>query len=556
MAFYDKFPYTNFQEINLDVLIRKMLQLESAFDSVIQNAALKYANPIQWSITTQYQANTVVIDPATGIAYLSTQPVPVNVLITNTDYWTPIFDLSQIIDDYDSLSARMTAAEQDISALQIKPIRVINLLQYGAHADGITDDSDILNDAIDNADIIYIPAGTYLINKTVYLSGKANKYILGESGTELIFTDRGVYDSWTTGTQTYYAYVKLHDCDNITFDSVNMHYTSVIADSVERLLVDISGGINVTIKNSNIIADAGASRNTITPIWARHHANTRTSDRVTIENCLLENLTGANAGGCFWNSSSGKNIHMNNCTLIHSTGDEALVTWGDNGYPLSVENTVIRLTKVNQSRNVDQAAVAWDHAVLKMSKCTIKSEAGNVAAALIRAHTSGIVYLNECDISLISSIWGSHMFAFTAYGEIHVSNSVINYTESNTANNPVIYAAGQNGVCTIDACTINYQNTIASSLENTREFINVKPGTTFKMSNTILNFIDSGSTQLARLRNIIDTSCKYFMMNNNIYNTNSNTLQFNSFGAEAVEHLSAVNNITNSPIALTPLWNQ
>lgn len=98
MAFYEKFPYTNFQELNLDEIIRRVVSVEEGLKFVIDNASLKYADPIQWNITRQYQANTVVIDPATGIAYISTKPVPDNILITDTGYWTPIFDLSEMFE--------------------------------------------------------------------------------------------------------------------------------------------------------------------------------------------------------------------------------------------------------------------------------------------------------------------------------------------------------------------------------------------------------------------------------------------------------------------------
>lgn len=92
MAFYDKFPYTNFQELNLDRLIQELIQVKEGLNFVIENASLKYADPIQWNITKQYQANTVVIDPATGTAYISSKPVPANVRIDDTGYWSPIFN--------------------------------------------------------------------------------------------------------------------------------------------------------------------------------------------------------------------------------------------------------------------------------------------------------------------------------------------------------------------------------------------------------------------------------------------------------------------------------
>lgn len=97
--FWNKYPYSNLHDLNLDWIIHKIYEVEEGYKKVIENAALKYADPLQWSITTQYASNTVVIDPTTGIAYLSVQPVPLGINITNTDYWTPVFDLSQFFSE-------------------------------------------------------------------------------------------------------------------------------------------------------------------------------------------------------------------------------------------------------------------------------------------------------------------------------------------------------------------------------------------------------------------------------------------------------------------------
>lgn len=94
MGLFDHFPYTNLHELNLDLLLNKMKELQQIVENFISLNTIKYANPIQWNITTQYEANTVVIDANDGTAYLSVQAVPTGVAITNTDYWTPIFTLN------------------------------------------------------------------------------------------------------------------------------------------------------------------------------------------------------------------------------------------------------------------------------------------------------------------------------------------------------------------------------------------------------------------------------------------------------------------------------
>ena len=97
MGIFDNFPYTNFHELNLDWMLQALKEIEVTMNQFVTINSLKYADPIQWNITKQYEKNTIVIDPLTGTAYISVQAVPNGVTITNTDYWTVVFDLSQFI---------------------------------------------------------------------------------------------------------------------------------------------------------------------------------------------------------------------------------------------------------------------------------------------------------------------------------------------------------------------------------------------------------------------------------------------------------------------------
>lgn len=101
--FWNKIPYSDLHDLNLDWIIRRIVEQDETIKNFVTFNAIKYADPIDWNITKQYETNTVVFDPDSGVAYLSTQPVPAGVSITNTDYWTPIFDLSGVIGDITSL---------------------------------------------------------------------------------------------------------------------------------------------------------------------------------------------------------------------------------------------------------------------------------------------------------------------------------------------------------------------------------------------------------------------------------------------------------------------
>lgn len=98
-GFMSKYPYTDFHEMNLDWLLAQMLQLRTDMKDFVNLNTIKYADPIQWNITTQYQGNTVVVEPESGDAYLSTKPVPSGVAITDTDYWTLIGSFGSIFSD-------------------------------------------------------------------------------------------------------------------------------------------------------------------------------------------------------------------------------------------------------------------------------------------------------------------------------------------------------------------------------------------------------------------------------------------------------------------------
>ena len=97
MGLFDNFPYTNFHELNLDWILQMLQKIDKTMDEFVAINALKYADPIQWNIVRQYEKNTIVIDPLSGTAYISVQPVPSGVIITNTDYWTVVFDLGAFV---------------------------------------------------------------------------------------------------------------------------------------------------------------------------------------------------------------------------------------------------------------------------------------------------------------------------------------------------------------------------------------------------------------------------------------------------------------------------
>ena len=82
-------PYTNFHDLNLDWIIEVLNEFNTKLTNFVSLATIKYADPLQWDITSQYEANTVVVD-SNGNAYLSVQPVPSGVSLDRVEFWTKI----------------------------------------------------------------------------------------------------------------------------------------------------------------------------------------------------------------------------------------------------------------------------------------------------------------------------------------------------------------------------------------------------------------------------------------------------------------------------------
>lgn len=115
-GFIHRYPSTNFHELNLDWILAQMIELRSNMRNFVSQNTIKYADPILWNITTQYESNTVVVD-AGGNAYLSTQPVPAGINITNEDYWTTIGNFSLL---FASVKESIAAADEGTSTYASK----------------------------------------------------------------------------------------------------------------------------------------------------------------------------------------------------------------------------------------------------------------------------------------------------------------------------------------------------------------------------------------------------------------------------------------------------
>ena len=135
-----KAPYTNFHDLNLDWIIEVLNEFNTKLTNFVSLATIKYADPIQWDITSQYEANTVVVD-SNGNAYLSVQPVPSGVSLDRTEYWTKIGNFDALwadvkkaitpLDEGHSSTATVARAVNDLVWVNGALVRVIREMAAG-----------------------------------------------------------------------------------------------------------------------------------------------------------------------------------------------------------------------------------------------------------------------------------------------------------------------------------------------------------------------------------------------------------------------------------------
>lgn len=96
MSFFE-FPHTRTYDSDLGWLIWAMKKLIGDMTEFTEINSIKFGDPINWNIATQYEPTTIVVD-VEGNGYISRKAVPAGIALTDSDYWTRIFNFSDITD--------------------------------------------------------------------------------------------------------------------------------------------------------------------------------------------------------------------------------------------------------------------------------------------------------------------------------------------------------------------------------------------------------------------------------------------------------------------------
>ena len=272
-----KAPYTNFHDLNLDWIIDALNDFNDRLTNFVSLATIKYADPIQWDITNQYEANTVVVDSA-GNAYLSVQPVPSGVSLDRTEYWTKIGNFDELFanvkkaitpnDEGHSTTATAARAVNDLVWVNGALVRITRAISIGdAYVEGsncITSSTneifhyllDSINNEIKNRQdedaqfqriINETKKSIENINNT--LPNKIDKDTTGD----LAQTVSGDYNQTVGGTTSLNSAGSFAIRQNNTSVLTATNYALTIGTGAKNLPLDIYGNPNFkTLRVSNI----------------------------------------------------------------------------------------------------------------------------------------------------------------------------------------------------------------------------------------------------------------------------------------------------------------
>lgn len=239
-------------QYQLGWLIQELMSFKQDLATAIDLKTIKYADPIQWDITTQYPANTVVVDPKSGTAYMSKVPVPVGVELKNTNYWVVVFNYQDI---YNKIMDGVAFNDKD-KDYATKDLLVNDLVWYAGNLYRVTR-------AIPTGSK-YIP-GTNLIATTIE-SLLARYY--GRERTAQVSNDTVN----VSGDYTLTAGDITETASNITLHSTR----DMLLDSDGKLTEQIAGNREITVDGNDSALIKGASTVNVTGLRTEIYAGNKT----------------------------------------------------------------------------------------------------------------------------------------------------------------------------------------------------------------------------------------------------------------------------------------
>lgn len=259
------------------------------------------------------------------------------------DFATLETGLADVTSDFNILSTDFISLGNDFQNLQdaavLRGDLVGNVMDYGATADGVTDDSGAFNAAFTACRTVLIPDGEYRLNQTVTIPG--NTKVIGEKGNN----------------------ITLEMCEivaqglNITIDGLQINFDATNTSDGASAIRGVNCG-NITIRNCRIFcnergnngiaiestSDAVIKNNEVYSTGQGHGI----AVMALCDNILIEGNTCRNNGRCgisvYTNIKRVRIIgnSVENFMMRRELTDGGIDTYGPNVYDVVIQGNIVR----------------------------------------------------------------------------------------------------------------------------------------------------------------------------------------------------------------------
>ena len=222
------------------------------------------ANPIEWSSDNEYDNFTIVIHEGNG--YMSRRSVPSGIDIDNSDYWVQ--------------TSTYNAQLEEILG-EINDLPFIYPEDYGAVGDGITDDTDALEQAFSHSNaIVFFKHDRYRTTRQIEVSGVSGIHINSVGTTTII------YDSENGSINNNQPIITFSFSEDLSIKNLFVTTNALESDNestnILPLYTNAQFGILFNGCN-NVLVD----RCIISLV--KDGIRTQNCDGVTIQNCIIRN---------------------------------------------------------------------------------------------------------------------------------------------------------------------------------------------------------------------------------------------------------------------------
>lgn len=237
--FYNKYPYTDFHELNLDWVIERVKKLTEDWLATIEEW---HNTQEEWQqlhdYVMNYFANLDVQDEinnkinamiADGTFLSIVAPTITQTVIDTTTDWLTVHitqPTTPVVDT--SLAIAGAAADSKTVGDTFKRLRFVTPQMYGAHADGVTDDTTAIQTAVNTNNIVFIPYGNYLISAPIQIN--SNNKIISNKASLLCSNGIGLEGDTVVNFsieglifKNSYNAIKLVNCSYFSIDNINVY---------------------------------------------------------------------------------------------------------------------------------------------------------------------------------------------------------------------------------------------------------------------------------------------------------------------------------------------